>query len=45
MKNVTFEELPGERFCPPERIYYIESHLFILEKKFLIILFSSVFLF
>lgn len=29
----------------PERIYSIESHLFILEKKFLAILFSSLFLF
>lgn len=41
MKNVTFEELPGERLCPPERIYYIESHLFILGKSF----WSSVFSF
>lgn len=29
----------------PERIYSIESHLFTLEKKFLAILFSSLFLF
>lgn len=29
----------------PERIYSIESHLFILEKKFLAIFFSSLFLF
>lgn len=34
MKNVTFEEQPGERFCPPDRIYYIESHLFMLGKSF-----------
>lgn len=44
MKNVTFGELPGERFYPPETdlLYRIAS--FQPGKKFLIILFSSVFL-
>lgn len=44
MKNVTFEELPGERFYPPRKdlLYRIAS--FQPGKKFLIILFSSIFL-